>query len=84
MTGAATILIMSESVCALVILPASSVAVTTSTLLSDVLNPVPSGWTYVTGTGKITHTRTDSIVTYDYARPSPDSYTISGRSAVVQ
>ncbi|MCH7619328.1 MAG: prepilin-type N-terminal cleavage/methylation domain-containing protein [Candidatus Marinimicrobia bacterium] len=51
--------------------------VTTVDLLDAVLNPVPAKWTYVTGTGKITHTRSDSIITWTYTRPTPATYTIT-------
>ena len=56
--------------------PASDVS-----LLDSVLNPKPAGWSYApnASTGKITHTRSDSTVTWDYKRPSAASYTIDNR-----
>ncbi len=51
---------------------------TTSTVLTDILNPVPDGWTYTPGTpGTINSGRTDSLITWDYSRPSNASYTIT-------
>ena len=59
-------------------------ATSTSALLTAVLSPIPVGWDYSAtsgGDGTITHTRTDSIVTYTYVRgASGDTYTIGTRS----
>jgi len=62
---------------------AKSYPATTSALLTLVLNPVPAEWSYTTNaaTGTITHTRSDSTITYTYVRPSADSYTIGARTA---
>ena len=51
---------------------------TSTSLLTDILNPVPSGWDYTGIPLKITHTRggTDSTITWTYTRPSDDEYTI--------
>ena len=56
---------------------------TTGTLLADILNPIPAGWDFAGGLaeGTITHTRSDSDVTYTYTRPSDASYTIGTRLA---
>ena len=56
---------------------------TDAALLTSVLNPVPGRWSYTTGgaTGTITNnSRSDSLVTWDYKRPSAASYTIDNRS----
>ncbi|MCH8305869.1 MAG: prepilin-type N-terminal cleavage/methylation domain-containing protein [Candidatus Marinimicrobia bacterium] len=51
---------------------------TTATVLTDILNPVPAGWTYTPGTpGTIVSGRTDSTITWDYSRPSDATYTIT-------
>ncbi len=51
---------------------------TTATVLTDILNPVPDGWTYTPGTpGTINSGRTDSTITWSYSRPSAASYTIT-------
>ncbi len=55
-------------------------------VVTTVLDEVPSGWTYNTTTFVITHTRDDSVITWDYkqtpsAGNSRGSYTIDGRSA---
>ena len=55
-------------------------AANTATLLTDILNPVPDEWSYEVSTGKITHTRTDSIITWVYTRPADDSYNIATRT----
>jgi len=57
-------------------------SITGSTLLADVLNPVPAGWTYDAAVvGTITHTRSDSNVTWEYTS-SGASYTIGSRTPV--
>ena len=56
----------------------------TSTVLTDILNPVPGKWTYTPGdpTGVITDdSRSDSTVTWDYKRPAAATYTIDNRTA---
>ena len=58
-------------------------AANTATLLTDILNPVPDNWTYDESSGKITHTRTDSIITWVYTRPDDDSYNIAVRTPAV-
>jgi len=52
----------------------------TAALLSDVLNPIPAGWSFATGAseGTITHLRSDSTITYTYTT-SGASYTIGAR-----
>ena len=51
---------------------------TTATLLANVLNPIPAGWTYApnASNGTIDSGRTDSTITWSYTRPSADNYTI--------
>ncbi len=57
---------------------------TVDDLLVSILNPVPANWTFTSGaTATITHTRTDSIITWTYASAGADSYTIGARSAAV-
>ena len=58
-------------------------AANTATLLTDILNPVPDEWSYFESTGKITHTRSDSIITWVYTRATDDSYNIAARSEIV-
>ena len=52
---------------------------TTETLLADVLNPIPAGWSYTTNAsnGTIDSGRTDSTITWSYQRPSAAIYTIT-------
>ncbi len=54
---------------------------TTATVLTDILNPVPIGWSYTPGaTGTIIDgSRSDSIIIWDYKRPAPATYTIDNR-----
>ena len=57
---------------------------TTSTVLTDILNPVPVNWNYATGDpiGVISDdSRSDSTVTWDYKRPAAATYTIDNRTA---
>ena len=59
-------------------------ATTAGNLLSTVLNPVPDGWTFGGNTaaeGTITHTRSDSTVTWVYT-VSGDTYGIGTRNPV--
>ena len=54
---------------------------TTATVLTDILNPVPAGWSYgEAATGTITHTRSDSNVTWTYVSTGGDTYTIGSRT----
>ena len=56
---------------------------TTATVLTDILNPVPAGWSYgEAATGTITHTRSDSNVTWTYVSTGGDTYTIGSRTPV--
>ena len=56
---------------------------TTSTVLLDVLSRVPSEWSYTSGTpGTITHSRSDSTVSWTYTRSSNDVYSIGTRTAI--
>lgn len=58
-------------------------ASTTSTVLLDILSNVPSNWSYALGTtGTITHTRSDSTISWTYTRSSNDVYSIGARSAL--
>ncbi len=53
----------------------------TTSVLTDILNPSPSGWSYASGSpGTITHTRTDSNVTWTYTSAGAASYTIGTRT----
>ena len=57
---------------------------TTDDLLTTILNPKPAEWSFSSGvTGTITHTRSDSIITWTYASTGGDSYTIGARSAAL-
>jgi len=57
---------------------------TVDDLLVSILNPTPANWSFSSGaTGTITHTRTDSIITWTYTSAGGDSYTIGARSAAV-
>lgn len=57
---------------------------TTATVLTDILNPVPAGWSYSeAATGTITHTRSDSTITYTFVSTGGASYTIGSRVATV-
>ena len=57
---------------------------TTATVLTDILNPVPAGWDYTTGTpGTIVHTRSDSTVSWDFTSAGDASYTIGTRTPVI-
>lgn len=57
---------------------------TTDDLLTTILNPKPAEWSFSSGaTGTITHTRTDSIITWTYASTGGDSYTIGARIATL-
>ena len=51
--------------------------------LSDVLDEVPDGWSSSSGTSAavISHSRSDSTITWDYKRVSASSYTIDNRQA---
>ena len=56
---------------------------TTSTVLLDVLSRVPSDWSYSSGSpGTITHTRSDSTISWTYTRSTNDVYSIGTRSAI--
>ena len=60
-------------------------ATTAGALLAAILNPVPAGWTYGGNSateGTITHTRSDSFVTWTYS-VSGASYTIGARVATI-
>lgn len=56
----------------------------TGTLLADVLNPIPAGWSYastVATGGTITHARSDSNFIWTYVRGGTgDTYTIGART----
>ena len=55
----------------------------TSTVLLDVLSRVPSDWSYTSGTpGTITHTRSDSTISWTYTRSFNDVYSIGTRTAI--
>ena len=57
---------------------------TTDDLLTTILNPKPAEWSFSSGaTGTITHTRSDSIITWTYVSTGDDSYTIGARSAAL-
>ena len=57
-------------------------SVTGSTLLADVLNPVAAGWTFgAAEVGTITHTRSDSTVTWSYTSSGAEN-TIGTRTPV--
>ena len=54
----------------------------TATVLLDVLSRIPTNWSYTSGSpGTITHTRTDSTITWTYTRSSNDVYSIGARTA---
>ena len=56
-------------------------ATTAGNLLTQILNPVPAGWTFGGNSateGTITHTRSDSFVTWLYTVSNP-TYTIGTR-----
>ena len=56
---------------------------TTSTVLLDILSRVPSEWSYTSGTpGTITHSRSDSTISWTYTRSSNDVYSIGTRTAL--
>ena len=56
---------------------------TTSTMLADVLSSIPATWSYTPGTpGTITHSRSDSTVTWTYTRSTNDVYSIGTRTAI--
>ena len=58
-------------------------ASTASTVLLDVLSRVPSDWSYTSGDpGTITHTRSDSTISWTYTRSSNDVYSIGIRMAI--
>ena len=58
-------------------------ASTASTVLTDVLSRIPAAWSYTSGTpGTITHSRSDSTVTWTYTRSSNDVYSIGTRTAI--
>ena len=51
-----------------------------STLLADILNPIPEDWAYASGatTGTITHTRADATLKeYEYTSAGGATYTLS-------
>ena len=55
----------------------------TATVLLDVLSRVPSDWSYTSGSpGTITHTRSDSTISWTYTRSSNDVYSIGTRTAI--
>ena len=55
----------------------------TATVLLDVLSRVPSDWSYTSGSpGTITHTRSDSTISWTYTRSSNDVYSIGAREAI--
>ena len=56
---------------------------TTSSVLLDVLSRVPAAWSYTSGSpGTITHSRSDSTISWTYTRSSSDVYTIGTRTAI--
>ncbi|MCH7819868.1 MAG: prepilin-type N-terminal cleavage/methylation domain-containing protein [Candidatus Marinimicrobia bacterium] len=55
----------------------------TSTVLLDILSRVPTDWSYASGSpGTITHSRSDSTISWTYTRSSNDVYSIGTRSAI--
>ena len=62
-------------------------AANSSSVLSDVLSNVPATWSFTphaslpAGPGTITHTRTDSTITWTYTRSTDDVYIIGARTA---
>ncbi len=58
-----------------------------SALLTDVLSDVPATWSFTehatlpAGPGTITHTRSDSTITWTYTRSANDVYAIGARIA---
>ena len=56
---------------------------TTSSVLLDVLARVPSDWSYTPGSpGTITHTRSDSTISWTYTRSANDVYSFGTRTAI--
>ena len=59
----------------------------TGTMLADVLSDVPATWSFAehatlpAGPGTITHTRSDSTITWTYTRSANDVYSIGTRTA---